>query len=321
LNDHAKPQVPELSVVIVTPDDYRTIRTTVRFLLAQTVRERLEIVLVAPSRQELALEEAELEPFCCHRVVEIGWVESLAAGNAAGVRQATAPVIALLEDHSRPHREWAQAVLEAHKGPWAAVGPVMGNPNPGSAVSWADFLLGFGTWWMPTEGGPIDHLPTHNASYRRDVLMQYDAELEDMLKAEIVLHWDLCARGHQLYLESNARVHHVNFELLSSLLQVQFHAGRVFAAIRAHGWSPLKRMVYAAGSPLIPGVRLRYVLRQIARRGQLAALPASVYPLLVLGLATSALGEMAGYSLGLGGASRSLGRFEFHRERHLRRRA
>ncbi|HEX5708076.1 MAG TPA: hypothetical protein VFX96_12315 [Pyrinomonadaceae bacterium] len=39
-----------MSVLIVTPDDYRTIRKTVRHLGAQTARERLEVVIVAPSR-------------------------------------------------------------------------------------------------------------------------------------------------------------------------------------------------------------------------------------------------------------------------------
>ncbi len=317
--DRTDPVAPALSVVIVTPDRYDTIRTTVRCLRAQPFRERLEIVLVAPSREDLDLDAGELEPFCRVRVVEMGPVESLGVGNAVGVREATAPFVALLEDHSRPHPGWAEAILRAHREPWAVVGPVMGNPNPGSAVSWADFLLGFGTWWDPTPGGPTDHLPTHNASYRRDLLMEYDAELETLLKAEIVLHWDLCARGHQLYIASDARVDHMNFELLSSLIQVQFHAGRVFASVRARGWSPLKRLVYAVGSPLIPALRLRYVLKQIARRRQASTLPKSVYPILVIGLATSAVGEMAGYAIGLGGASRSLGRFEFHRERHVKR--
>lgn len=309
----------ELSVVIATPDSYDTIRRTIRHLRTQTVRERLEIVIVAPSRESLALDEPELAPFDSYRIVEVGHVESLGAGNAAGVRAASAPVVALLEDHSRPERGWAEAVLEAHRGDWAAVGPVMGNPNPGSAVSWADFLLGFGTWWIPTPSGEIDHLPTHNASYKRDVLIEYGSELETMLKAEIIMQWDLCARGHRLYIDSAARVYHVNFELLRSWLPVQLHAGRIFAAVRSRGWRPSRRTAYALGSPVIPLIRLRHVLRQIRLRRAGSGLPVSVFPLLGLGLVTSALGEALGYSLGIGDASRRLGNYEFHRDRHLRK--
>ena len=42
---------------------------------------------------------------------------------------------------------------------------------------------------------------------------------------------------------------------------------------------------------------------------------------IAVGLLTSALGEGLGYALGIGDASRSLGNYEFHRERHLRGRA
>ena len=42
---------PQMSVVIVTPDSYETIRKTVEHLRAQTVKDRLEIVIVAPSAE------------------------------------------------------------------------------------------------------------------------------------------------------------------------------------------------------------------------------------------------------------------------------
>lgn len=309
----------DLSVVIVTPDRFDTIRKTIGYLRSQTAADRLEIVIVAPSKESLELDAADLERFAGFRIVEVGHVESLGEGNAAGVREASAPVIALLEDHSRPERGWAEAILAAHRSDWAAVGPAMGNPNPNSAVSWADFLLAFGTWWIPTPSGEIDHLPTHNASYKQSVLLEYGPELETLLKAEIILQWDLCARGHRLYLDGSARVYHVNFELLRSMLPVQLHAGRVFAGVRSRRWRPWKRALYAGGSPIIPLIRLRHVLRQIARRPGRSTLPMTVYPIILLGLAASALGEALGYALGLGNAGRSLGRYEFHRDRHRRR--
>ncbi len=41
--------VPAMSVIVVTPDCYETVRKTVRHLKAQNVKGRLEIVFVAPS--------------------------------------------------------------------------------------------------------------------------------------------------------------------------------------------------------------------------------------------------------------------------------
>jgi hypothetical protein len=309
----------EMSVVIVTPDVYETIAKTMRHVRAQSARGRLEIVIVAPTAASLVLDPADTtDTFAAVRVVEAGPIRSLAHGNAVGIRAATAPIVALLEDHSYPDPKWAEFTLERHREPWAAIAPVIGNPNPRSAISWADHLVAFSTWSAPRPSGPIDHLPTHNGSYKREVLSGYDsAELERLLQAEIVLHWSLQAKGHRFYLESRARVFHMNFERLPSFLQVQFHAGRVFAAVRSHAWPLWRRVVYACGSPLIPLVRLRWVLDQLRAREK-RALPRGVLPALLAGLAASAAGELAGYALGPGAAVAKLGYFEFHRPRHAR---
>ena len=46
----------------------------------------------------------------------------------------------------------------------------------------------------------VDYLPGHNSSYKRDVLLGYGDRLESMMESETVLHWDLRAKGHRLYL-------------------------------------------------------------------------------------------------------------------------
>jgi hypothetical protein len=308
----------EMSVVIVTPDRYETVRKTIGHLRTQTVRDRLEIVIVVPSAKKLELDVSELQPFFAARVAEVGNVKSLGQGNATGVRIASAPIVAMLEDHSYPAPKWAEFILEAHKEPWAAVGPTIGNPNPRGAVSCVDFLLGFGTWSIPTPSQAIDHLPTHNSSYKTKLLLEYGSELEAMLKSEIVLNWHLKSKGHQLYLESRAKVYHRNFELLSSLLRVQFYSGRVFAGIRSGKWQLVRRLVYTCGAPLIPLKRLRYVLRQLRSRGQRKQMPRWFFPTLLLALMSSAVGEMCGFAVGVGNASAKLCEFEFHRERHAR---
>jgi hypothetical protein len=216
---------PEMSVVLVTPDGYESIRTTMKHLRAQTVRDRLEIVIVAPSADTLHLHSAEIKEFLQFRVVEVNEVRSIAEGNAAGVRQASAPVVALAEDHSYPDPGWAAALIEAHRHAWAAVGPAVRNANPKSVTSWADFLIAYGPWSEPAAAGEVEHLPGHNSIYKRAILLDYGPGLEAMLEAESILHWDLRARGYRLYLEPKAKVAHLKFGLLSSLTQGQFALG------------------------------------------------------------------------------------------------
>ena len=140
-----------MSVVIVTPDRYETIRKTIQHLRSQKARDQLEVVIVAPSKDELSLIEAEVNDFFQLRIVEVGPIDSTAKARAAGIRQASAPVIAFVEDHSYPGPGWAEALIAAHRQPWAAVGPVVCNANPESLISWTNVLLEYGRWLDPKE--------------------------------------------------------------------------------------------------------------------------------------------------------------------------
>ncbi len=313
---------PEISVVIVTPDNFATIRNTIECLRKQTAKDRIEVVIVAPSADRLNLNDSELNGFLQTRVVEVGNVESVASGNAAGVREATAPVVVFAEDHSYPDPGWAEALIRAHRQPWAAVGPVVRNVNPQSAISWADFFIGYGPWSDPSPAGIANHLPGHNSSYKRAILIEYGQELESMLEAETVLHWDLRSRGFQIYLEPEAKISHMNFSLLSSWIVVQFLAGRVFAATRSKNWPPLKRVIYSGGSPLIPVIRFCRAVSEMRKPGRLQDMQffmkLRVLLALIFGLVLDGVGQFTGYAVGAGGPTKEkLSEYEFHRHRHI----
>jgi glycosyltransferase involved in cell wall biosynthesis len=306
---------PRLSVVIVT-DAYETIRRTVRHLLAQTVASDLELVIVAPEG-ELALDSDELAGLHSHAVVPVGDIQSLSWARAPGIRAATAPVVALAESHCFPEPEWAERFLAAHENGWAAVGPAIVNANPATVVSWINLLIDYGPWLGPTEGGEIDDLPGHNSSYKRDLLLEFGDRLPTMLEAETIMHADLRARGHRLYQEPGARAAHLNVTRTSSWIGERFQTGRRFASARSHSWPAWRRALYAAGSPLIPFVRLGRLLGDLRRTGVGRNLRAYGYPLLVLALAVSASGELVGYVLGSGDSMYALSRIELHKERHV----
>lgn len=308
---------PKLSVVIATPDRFATIRRTVEELARQTAREAVELVIVAPSRARLEGDEPLLRSFARVEIVEVGRVESIGSANAAGILRASAPVVALSEDHAFPRPDWAAALIAAHEGPWAAVGPAVENANPASAVSRADLLIGYGPWIVPAEAGDRAYLPGHNTSYKRDVLLAYGERLPALLEAETLLHWDLRERGHRLYLEPRARIAHANFSLWRSWLPAQFHYGRLFAGLRANRMSLSRRVVYALGAPLIPPLRLARLWRDCAARSAGRA-PLSCLHALVAGLALDGLGQMVGYGLGSGGSGARVSRYEFRRFLHVR---
>ena len=82
---------PALSIVLATPDDYESLRLTMRYLGAQTVRERLEILLVGPTEDAIRAPASDLAGFWGHQRIAVGPVTSISRANAAAVRRARAP--------------------------------------------------------------------------------------------------------------------------------------------------------------------------------------------------------------------------------------
>jgi hypothetical protein len=313
---------PALSSIIVTPDDYDTIATTVRHLSAQSIAAQIELVIVAPRADRVRVPPNDNASFHSVRIVEIGALESLAAAKAIGVSVAAAPVVAFNEDHSFPEPTWAEALLGAHRGGYTGVAPQMKNANPATALSWAAMFLHFGGTVEPSGGFEADYpAASHNMSYTRAVLRDYGDQLADLMTAEMFLHEALRAGGHRLWVEPSAVTRHANISQLGSALRHAWIGGRLYGGLRrAFGAWPLgRRIVYAGGSPLIPLLRLRRVVPLMRRTAAgRSALPRAL-PAITLILIVHAMGEAAGYLVGVGSTRESYSDLESHRDRHVRR--
>lgn len=302
---------PALSAIVVIPDSYETVRELIRALSAQTVSELLELVIVVPSLNAVTSGLTDLDHFCSWRIVELGVMRSVTQAKRAGIRCATGSIVVLTEDHSLPEPTWAQSLIAAHRDGWAAVGPAMNNGNPQSLISWADFIIGYGPWFDPPSSREVEELPGHNTSYKRDILLEFDDRLEELLASESTLHRELLLRGHRLYLEAAARTFHSNFTDPSRWIPYLFYSGRLFAAHRASSWPLARRIAYSTGSSLIPLVRLKRLVPGL-RRSRPDLMPRVLVPLL-LALVVDAFGQSLGYALGTGRASEKVANLEFHR--------
>lgn len=291
---------PELSVVVVTPSGFDVVRKAVDHLRAQDARDRIELVIVAPSEAELGPLGDAVEGFCAYRVVETGPLTTTGRAIVAGFHAAAAPLVSYVEEHCYPLDGWAEAVIAAHDGPWAAVGSSLENANPESVVSWAMLLMDFGPAVELAEPGEVRALPSHQTSYTRPALEGHGQDLHQLLEVEAVLQASLVARGDRLYMESAARRAHLNPTRVRSMASGQYLAGLQYAPlrIRQEGFSGMRRLAYAAAAPLIFVVQMGRTLRQIARIGRTRELVPQILPALVLGLAAQQAGETVGYVTG-----------------------
>lgn len=307
-----------LSVVMVSPDSFETIRTTLTALRRQTSSGRMEVVVVGPSTVGADLDTTAFEDFASWQYIECDATHSSSEMRVAGIRVASAPVVALTEDHCFPARGWAEALITRHEEPWAGVGALFTNANPGSPVSWANFIIEYGDWIDPDRGGEIHHIGGHNSSYKKNLLLSYGDRLPEILQAESAMQWDLAGRGERFFLEPRARMIHLNFALFRPSIKLRFHGGRLFAANRSRDWGVGKRFIFTVASPLIPLVRTWRSTRTLVSSGR-ADLLVRVLPILTVLLVFDGLGEMVGYANGTGDSMQWLTGIEFHRERYLKR--
>jgi hypothetical protein len=307
---------PALSVVLAT-DVYETIEPVVRALRAQTVHAELEVVLVSPDPEPLETRVATLDDFATVRVVEIDALVPLAPARAAGVRAATAPIVYVGETHVFPEPGWAEALIEAHAGPWGAVVPGFGNANPDGALSWAAFLADYGAWLAVLPRRELTWAPTYNTAYKREALLDLEP-LDAMLTTGDALIIGLRASGRGFAFEPLARVRHANIADPRHWLVERYLSGLLTAHSRMQDWSWGRRLAYAAGSPLIPIVCLTRVRRGVAAARRTGAISLATYPALVAGAFISAAGELVGYLGGsIDGAERRMTEYEIHKLRYL----
>ena len=311
---------PDLSVVLVTAGHFGSLRRTFRHLTEQTVADRTEVIVVAPTEAAGQPDEAGIaEALLRLRAVGVGPITDVDKAAAAGIALAEADVVALVEDHAYPEPGWAEALLAAHeRGPWAAVGSTVVNANPASPFSWCNQFMAYGEWTEPVQRGEVRNISRHNVSFKRSVLEAYGDGLVRYLGRAGGLLQDLRRRGHRFYLEPDARIRHANPSRFRSTLALRFQGGRLSGATRAQrdGWSLARRAVYVAGSPLIPLVRLRKLAPTLLAPMHRRHLP-RLAPALGVALVLDAAGQMLGFATGPGKTEERLASFEFDRLRHL----
>jgi len=307
-------------VVVVTPDTYDAIRATVRHLRVQTIVDQLELLIMAPSAQQVEIPPDDVAPFACWRVVEVPGLSALAYAKAQAVQLATAPIVAFTEDHSFPEPGWAEALIAAYRNGCAGVAPQMKNANPTTVLSWCAMFLHFGAAVEPEAEVDCKHpAASHNTSYRRDALLAFGDDLGRRMLMESFLCEALRGEGHRIRVEPLACTRHVNMSRLRPVFGHAFVGGRLYGALRSEfgGWSPLRRLIYAGGFALVPLLRLRRVTHEIRRTSHRKRLLPRAIPGLLAILFVHAAGEAAGYLLGVGDTDATYSRFETHRERYV----
>ena len=285
-------------------------------LCAQTAREAIEIVVVDLAREEVP--PLVTPPEAPVEILRLPGVQEWAVARRAGLEQTSGPVVAFVEEHCFTEPGWAQALIEAHEGPWASVGYGFRNANPQSYVSRSAMLADYGLWLDPVPRGRVQFLPGNNVSYKRDAFLALGDRLGAALASDFVAHEAFRTDGLPMFVEPAAQAAHLNFTTVWETGLTNYVWCRAMAAQRARtaGWSLPRRAAHAAVTPATaPVYRIARLARTLGARRRLWRPFAAGFPVILVVSMCAAIGEAAGYLLGPGAAEAQLKRWELDVER------
>ncbi len=287
---------PRLSVVIASVNGVGSILECLEKLEALPEREQMEMLVLDRRTDATAETIAQRFP----RVILTAGLtgKSIPELRWEGMRAARGEMIAVIEDHCMVTPQWAAEILHYAESDFAVVGGPVENGSRERILDWAFFLAEYGACMPPLEAGEAESVPGNNTAYRRSVL-----PLEDPAWASVwesFLQNELRKRGIRILLNPAMLVYHKKSFRLGEMLEQRFLYSRSFAAMRGRKLGAAARLVWAAGSVLLPVVLLwRIVRRVLAKRRNLRELVLGL-PVILLFVVSWAMGEMAGYLLGSG---------------------
>ncbi len=287
---------PRLSVVIASVNGWSVLEPTLRALDAQPERDTMQIVVVdvvgGATRERI---RSHQPPVDCVAVEERLTIPRL---RYLGVQRANGEIVAILEDHGEVDRDWARQMLDAHEGPWGAVGGVVENGR-GGLVNWAVFFCEYTTYMAPVPEGEHADLPGNNIAYKRPHLLRH-ARVLDEGKWESWLNDRLRADGVPIASTNRAIVRHIKPFRLGDFLAQRFHFARSYAGMRRVEQSRIQRLVYGFGSLALPALLMLRVTRNAFQKRRHLGRFVLCAPLIALFLTVGSFGEMLGYLFGPG---------------------
>lgn len=283
---------PLLTVVMVTGNAHVRISHLLDALANQSIAGKLEVLVVSlASAQAPGITFPEgldatviSHPDSC----------DLGRARASGVRNARAPLVAFLEDHTIPATDWAEQVYNVFReSPGiTAVSYAFLNGSPDTYFYRSVFMAEYGALAHPFPKGKAPSMASNNVAYRRDALMAAGADLDALIEIDYFLQKAM-GRNFRIAAAPRALLAHQTNRRLRDLIRGHYLYAQLFALRRLQfeRWGILKRVAAAAAVPvLVPLLRIKRLFQALAGGPNVPRAVAALPVILTLYFA-GALGE------------------------------
>jgi hypothetical protein len=288
----------ELSVVVPSVNGWNDLEGCLAALEEERSDAALEVLVVDRIGPELRAQVAERFPWV--RVLTAAPGTTIPDMRATAFDAATAPSVAVIEDHVLVPRGWARALLQARRTARVAAGGVR-NAATARQVDWAAFLCEYSHLLPPLAGGTSEWLTGNNTVYDRTLLEEYRA-VTHAGKWENHLHDALRRAGETLVCRPEIVVDHKKHYTFFEYFSQRYLYARSYAGARVAGAPPARRAAWGLAALALPPLLLwRVVSRSLRKQIDRGVLWRSV-PLLGLFVTAWGAGELVGYWFGPGDA-------------------
>lgn len=287
------------SVVVLSYNSEHTIRRCLASLVEQQTSLPFEVIVVDSSLDSTPkIVEREFPA-----VTLIHRDRRALPGEARniGIQAARGEIIAFLASDCVADPNWLEARVRLHQEGFTAVGGVITNANPESAVGWAYYLVEYPQCLPNRPREVIKRKIIHNLSYRREVFDRFGAfPIDVALGEDTIFNRKLTLAEEAVVFDPAVRTGHINPTSLWKFLRHQYEHGReLLRACRNQYlvafWVPDKwlsrlwslRMVLV----VYPWRRARNSVRYVFRSHPEMRLPLIIsFPLVMMGIYSAALG-------------------------------
>jgi hypothetical protein len=288
---------PELSIVVPSVNGLGDLVGCLEALELQRDSARIDVIVV--DRLGEQVRNAVRQRFPAVRILSALPDATIPQMRAQAFAAATAPSVAVIEDHVIVPPGWARALLDAQRDDSPVVGGSVENGATTRVVDWAAFLCEYSHCINPLAAGRVSWLTGNNIVYPRELLNRYRAVVEAGAW-ENKLHDAFRDDGVPLTCHPEIQVLHKKHYSVWEYLSQRYLYARSYAGVRFSEGTVARRLAYGLASLALPPVLLaRTVQRVRAKHRHQKELVRSL-PLLSLFVVAWAAGEFVGYLSGAG---------------------
>lgn len=291
---------PAISVVVPAVNGCNILLRALDALAAQSGGHSVEMVV--PERLGGTLREEVLERHPGTKVISVPAGTSIPAMRRMAMEAATAPVLAVIEDHVIVPPDWVDRLVTSVGVDSPVVGGWVENTATDTLADRAAFICEYGHMLRTLPSGRVGWLTGNNVAYARDVVRRFWPVIEEE-RWEDRLHGAIAEAGIPLTLDSELVVgHHMHYRSAAEYAGQRYLYSRAFAAMRLRGAPTAVKLARGVASLILPPVLLARIVRNAwADPGSRGDMVVSL-PLLVFFVTVWAVGEFVGALAGSGDA-------------------